>query len=122
MLENIRKFLAEVPDSVKGKINGKELIRVSLTSILVFIGAAGVGGIGATLDYIQGNLNTVFPSIVEVGWISGIIAFIFDYLRRKFVHGVPLTPQITKEIIKQEQYKVKILKLDDTNEFCQPGV
>lgn len=100
-LNSLQWVFSAAPNSIKNQINKVELMKLILGTGLAFLGGNGIGGVAALLDYLQGNLYTAFPAIVNVGWASALIAFVFDFLRRKYVHGETI-------ITKQQKSKSKL--------------
>lgn len=84
--EVLKKWFAAVPDSIKGKINHKELVRVILTAALA---AMAGGGIGSILEVFNQNLSsflTLDPQTLAA--ISFLLTSAIDYVRRRYFHGV----------------------------------
>ena len=87
MWEKLKAWFGPVANSIRGKINVTELVRIILTAVVAGMGA---GGVGAALDYLQANIGTVLvevsPEFTSI--LMFMIATIFDFIRRKYYHGV----------------------------------
>lgn len=81
---SLKVFFAEVPGSLQGYLNSRELLRV------VFLALAAGGGMTTMLASLRDSLNTVLVNPNDVGLVSALIVAAIE-IQRRLQHGQELT-------------------------------
>lgn len=80
---SLKAFFTEVPGSLQGYLNRRELLRV------LFLALAAGGGMTTILSNLRDSLNTVLVNPNDVGFVSAVIVAVIE-IQRRLQHGQEL--------------------------------
>lgn len=82
MWEKFKNWLGPVADSIKGKINKQEFVRVIVAALTVFF---TTGTLDAALNYLQLHIVDFFPEYNTPAFatLAFIVTMVIEFIRRR---------------------------------------